>query len=152
VYYFSFLMRVTDPVPAADPRMAPMRLEFRSAADYWTHDLGFCLNTRTGPFVYVDGNNSTGGGRLAHGETVFAVGKIATARAGADQLFLKVYRPGEAIEAGETTRWTVVGRDVDLDCVLDHLILAIPQSDGGRFDELRYGTSWRAVVPPGVAR
>ena len=60
---------------------------------------------------------------------------------------LRVYRAGEDLDHEETSQWTAVSRDLDLDSIVDYLILAIPRSDGGRLDELRYGTSWRSVVP-----
>ena len=109
--------------------------------------MAFSLGTSYRPLILAEGDNSSGGEPLTAGETVFAVWKVVTSRASADQLFLRVYRPGEMPEAIEPTHWTVSSRAIYLDDIRDHLNLAIPLSEGGRFDELRHGSTWRSVVP-----
>ena len=145
VHYISFLMRAMPPTAAAGPKPGPMRFALVSSSGHvW---VAVSLGTSFRPLILAQGNNNSAGEPLTAGETVFVVCKVVTSRQGADQMFLRVYRSGESIEAGETTHWTVSSRALHFDDVLDHVELAIPRSEGGRFDELRVGTSWAAVVP-----
>jgi len=145
VHYFSFLMRAMPPTAAAGQKPWPMRFALVSSSTHvW---VAVSLGTSFRPLILAQGNNNSAGEPLTAGETVFVVCKVVTSRQGADQMFLRVYRSGESIEAGETTHWTVSSRALHFDDVLDHVELAIPRSEGGRFDELRVGTSWAAVVP-----
>jgi hypothetical protein len=146
--YLSFLLRPSSPPPPEAAPLSPLRLEFRSSTDYWTNVIGISFTAEKQPFILANGNNSLGGPALAAGATYFVVCKIAASQAGSDQVFMKLYGPGQRVDAQETASWTVASRDLNFDCALDHLVLAVPSKiDNGRLDELRIGTAWGAVVP-----
>ena len=74
------------------------------------------------------------------------VGKLVTGRDTPDEIFLKIFGPGDALDLREPKRWTIAGKSNRLDARLDELHLGFTPHGGFAFDELRIGTTWESVV------
>ena len=150
VHYLSFLARGPAGPPEAG-RTGRFQVNFHSSANYRSNWIGFSISAANRPFIIAQGNNRWLSDVLPGGETLFVVCKIAASRSGPDQLFMKVYGSGQELDATETTRWTVVSGELSLDLALDCLVLSVesnlPWSTPWSVDEIRFGTSWRSVVP-----
>ncbi len=73
--------------------------------------------------------------------------KIVARKHGEDQVFLRIYQEGDSLDIVEPADWSVVSQDLRSDASLDQVLI---QSEGNTtrwFDEIRVGTSWRAVIP-----
>ena len=146
-YYLSFLVRRPAGAPPTDNKNGRLVVTLRSLADYWTHSVGFAITSDNRPVIIADGNNNAADMTVPAGETLLVVCKVATSARGPDQLFLKVYAPGEAIDSRDPLRWTVAGRSLELSSQMNYLILGMMGDVRWSMDELRFGTTWRAVVP-----
>jgi hypothetical protein len=124
---------------------------FRLAVRTWKLDdfqtMLFSLGTSCEPYLSANGIESNRAKRIAVGKPVFVVGKIATSRDEPDQIFMRIYQPGETVDVFEPPKWTLSSPLVSADGKLETILLGIPPSADGRFDELRHGSTWRAVVP-----
>lgn len=147
VYYLSFLARREPVALSTENKPGRLAINFRSSKDFWSHYIGFTITSSDQPVAVADGNNRWSGETLPTREVLFVVCKVTTSRDGADQLFMKVSVPGDEIEASDTARWTVTSRPLNFDLALDYLLLGAIDGMDWRLDELRFGTSWNAVVP-----
>jgi hypothetical protein len=149
-FYLSFLARrplQPPPVTPEKARYGRMMVTLRSSTDYWAHWVGFAISSASQPLILADGNNRVSSRAVPSGETLLVVCKVAASRLGPDQLFLRVYEPGEEIETEDAVRWTVSSGPLDYDIAFDLLILSVTGGVAWELDELRYGNSWSAVLP-----
>ncbi len=149
VYYISVLVRWdAPPPPPAGQTMPSVRLVLRSSADFNGDHVMFNLPVFQQPQLDIrTGAIFTSTQTVARNETQFWVGKIVARREGEDEIFFRIYGEGEPLDAIEPAFWSVKSRGVHSDARLDLVLLT--KFDGGTcwWDEVRIGTSWRAVVP-----
>lgn len=147
VRYLSFFCRLSDSLPPDSEKWSELSVAFRSAANYWKHVIKFTIGAKNHPGVAADGNNSWSPVSLPTGKTLFVVCKVATSDRGPDQLFMKVYTPEEKVDEVDPIQWTVISRELHLNANMDYIIPGAIRRSGSELDELRYGTTWRSVVP-----
>jgi hypothetical protein len=110
--------------------------------------LGFGMLGDLRPFVFVKGMpNAVADRKAAVGVPHLFVGKIVTGRESADQAFLKMFAPGEAVDASEPAAWTVEGAAARLGGRMDEIHLGYGPFGGYSVDEIRVGTTWESVTP-----
>lgn len=85
---------------------------------------------------------------LTYGETYLFVAKIVASAANPDQVFLRVYAPGEPPDREEPGSWSVVGPAFQSDLVFDWLEVHINSKQRQTIDEIRVGTTWSSVAAP----
>jgi hypothetical protein len=85
---------------------------------------------------------------LTYGETYLFVAKIVASAANPDQVFLRVYAPGEPPDREEPGSWSVVGPAFQSDLVFDWLEVHINSKRRQTIDEIRVGTTWSSVAAP----
>src|SRR5262249_16276030 len=88
---------------------------------------------------------------LGSGTTYLFVAKVVASGSASDQVFLRVYGPGEPIGAEEPGSWTVVSPQFRSDLVFDWLGLHVNSMHRQMIDEIRVGTTWSSVTAPWVA-
>ena len=88
---------------------------------------------------------------LRYGETYLLVAKIAASAHNPDQVFLRVYGPGEPIEPDEPAAWSAVSPELRSDLVFDWLQLHVNSTARQTIDEIRLGTTWASVAAPWMA-
>jgi hypothetical protein len=149
VYYVSMMMREQPlaATTAADQRREAARLTLRSSEDYWGDRLSFGLPGKQTPHIEAADFIRFTGDPLAEGQSLLWVAKIAARRDGEDEIFFRVYQQGDSLDIVEPADWSVVARGVRSAARLDLLMLSSTGRTRRWFDELRIGTSWRAVVP-----
>jgi hypothetical protein len=80
-------------------------------------------------------------------ETVYLfVGKIVVSSESSAENYLRVYRAGVSIDAHEPTAWTTVGQPGPSESTLCRIRLAAGADALFDIDELKIGTTWRAVT------
>jgi hypothetical protein len=154
VYYLSFLFRRAGPSP--DPTNAVAVLlwttdDFQQQTEERSRRLNIGVGGVNQLFTHLQGVNSRTPLPLAYGETYLLVAKIVASVANADQVFMRVYAPGEPIEQAEPGSWTVVGPPFRSDLVFDWLQLHINSKKRQTLDELRLGTTWSSVTAPWIS-
>jgi ferric-dicitrate binding protein FerR (iron transport regulator) len=153
VYYVSVLVRWdAPPPPPAGQTMPSVRLVLRSSANFNGDHVMFNLPVFLQPQLDIrTGAIFTSAHTVPPGETQFWVGKIVARRNGEDEIFFRIYGEGEPLDPMEPGVWSVRSRGVSSDARLDLVLLT--KMDGGTcwWDEVRVGTSWRAVVPMAAA-
>lgn len=87
---------------------------------------------------------------LTYGETYLFIAKIVASAANPDQIFLRVYAPGEPPDREEPGSWSVVGPAFQSDLVFDWLEVHINSKQRQSIDEIRVGTTWSSVAAPWV--
>lgn len=150
VYYVSMMMgeeALTDRDTEAK-RNEAVRLTFRSSQDYWSDRVCFGLlpGQRRLHIELADFIRFTGA-QVPEGQSLLWVGKIIARRHGEDEVFFRVYREGESLDILEPANWGIVTRGFRSDARLDRLVLTSTGQTRRWFDEIRIGTSWRAVIP-----
>lgn len=85
---------------------------------------------------------------LSYGETYLFVAKIVASAANPDQVFLRVYAPGEPPEREEPGTWSVIGPAFQSDLVFEWLEVHINSKRRQSIDEIRVGTTWSSVAAP----
>ena len=85
---------------------------------------------------------------LSYGETYLFVAKIVASADNPDQVFLRVYAPGEPPEREEPGSWSVIGPAFQSDLVFDWLEVHINSKRRQSIDEIRVGTTWSSVAAP----
>ena len=78
---------------------------------------------------------------------MICVAKIAEQQRGEDEMSFRVYQEGESLDIFEPADWSIASRGFRSDAKLDVLLLSSTGETRRWFDEVRIGTSWRAVVP-----
>jgi hypothetical protein len=150
VYYISMLMgeqAVADSDPTAMRRDAA-RLTLRSSQDFWGDRVCFGLLPGVHkPHVELADYIRFTGREVPKGETLLWVAKIVARRHGQDEIFFRIYQEGESLDIVEPADWSIVTRGVRSDARLDRMVLTSTGPTRRWFDEIRIGTSWRAVIP-----
>jgi hypothetical protein len=85
---------------------------------------------------------------LSYGSTYLLVAKVVASGEYPDQVFLRLYGPGEPVGREEPGQWTVVGPQVQSDLVFDWLEVHINSKTRQVIDEVRVGTTWSSVTAP----
>ncbi len=147
VYYLSWLARRPSHPPPVKTPYGRMAITLRCSTNYWAHSISFAISSANRPLLMADGNNRVADRALPANATLLVVGKAVTSRHGPDQLFMKVYEPGETVDVEDPAVWTVASEHLHLDAALDILILGNTGGAAWELDELRYGASWGAVLP-----
>jgi len=149
VYYLSMMMREDlDAQKMATPnRHESARLTLRSSDDYWGDRVCFGLPKHRTPHIELADFIRFTGPQVPSGETMVWVAKIAARQHGEDEIFFRVYQEGESLNIFEPADWSITSRGVRSDAKLDLLLLSSTGETRRWFDEVRIGTSWRAVVP-----
>lgn len=149
VYYISMMMReeedvATDPKPV---RHGSARLTLRSSEDYWGARVSFGLPSSRKPHIELADFIRFTGSEIPSGQSLIWVAKIAARSRGEDEMFFRVYQEGESFDVFEPADWSITSRRVQSDSKLDVLLLTSTGETRRWFDEVRIGTSWRAVIP-----
>jgi hypothetical protein len=149
-YYVSMLMgeeAVADKDPTA-MRHDAVRLTFRSSNDFWGDRVCFGLlpgmhklHIELADYIRFTGTE------VPEGQSLLWAAKIVAQRHGQDEIFFRIYREGESLDIVEPADWSIATRGVRSDAQLDWLLLTSTGPTRRRFDEIRIGTSWRAVIP-----
>jgi len=149
VYYVSIMMR--EEVDAKEGTASNLnesaRLELRSSEDYWGDRVCFGLPKQGTPHIELADYNRFTGRQVSGGQTMIWVAKIAAQQRGEDEIFFRVYQEGESLDIFEPADWSITSRGFRSDAKLDVLLLSSTGETRRWFDEVRIGTSWRAVVP-----
>jgi hypothetical protein len=150
-YYLSFLFRRQG--PPADPLNAVAVL-LRTSAEIRKEDPRLRLNVGVVNqlFTHLNAVGSRTPLPLDYGSTYLLAAKIAARAAEADQVFLRVYGPQEAVERQEPDAWTVIGPPFQSDLVFDWLEVHINSLTRQTIDEVRLGTTWASVAAPWLKR
>jgi len=109
--------------------------------------LGFGVLSDRRPIIFNLEGNATSSERIEDGNTYLFVVKIVTGEKRRDQMFLKCYGPSDAVDLSEPFEWTVSGRMVQHDEVMDEFHLYNGPDRAYWADEIRLGTSWESVTP-----
>lgn len=143
VTYVSFLMRQE---PVAQGEQSFFRLTFRSSEDFTGHVVGFGMPPQRRPAIYRNRDNFNSSVGFETGPELFWVCKIAARRDGPDEVFLKVFRPGEAAGSLEPASWTHQTSPFESEVRLDLLVVTGTGRGRQDFDELRIGKTWESVT------
>lgn len=150
VYYISMLLG-EEAAAATDPsakRGEAARLTFRSSNDFWGDCICFgFLPTVRKAHVEMSGHIRFTGAGVPEGESLLWAAKIISRRHGQDEIFFRVYQEGESLDLIEPAKWDIATRGVSSNARLDQLVLTSTGETRRWFDEIRIGTSWRAVIP-----
>jgi hypothetical protein len=73
--------------------------------------------------------------------------KVVARKQGEDRVFFRVYQEGDALDIVEPANWSVVSQDLRSDALLNRVQISSKGNATRWFDEIRIGTSWRAVIP-----
>lgn len=149
VFYFSMMMRETagagtGGVPA---RREIASLTFRGSGSYWADRVGLGLHAGHSPHIEITDFNRFVGPRIAGSQSMIWAGKIVARKQGEDQVFLRIYQEGDSLDIVEPADWSVVSQDLRSDALLDRVQILSEGNTTRWFDEIRVGTSWRAVIP-----
>lgn len=150
VYYVSLMTRQEFlSASAVQPRrQESTRLSFRSQDNFWSDRISLAIPPHLRPHVEIaDGIRFTGPTAVSAGHTLLWVAKIVARHDGDDEVFLRLYHEGESLDFVEPADWSVIGRGLRSHAKLDLVLLTGTGQSRHWFDELRIGTSWRAVVP-----
>jgi hypothetical protein len=142
VHYFSFSAQRTDA-----SKVAGVLMDLRSTQGYMDHLISFRITADQHALIVADGSNQRSDEKIDTTRPWLVVAKIATSRERPDQMFMKVYQAPHSPDAGEPQRWTVTGQPFHLDATMPLLILGTLGGTTWTLDDLRYGTSWPAVMP-----
>lgn len=152
VYYLSFLFRRQGPAQQG-PGYAPNTVSviLRSDEEYQQR-----MDPRKWLTIGVGSSNQLYAqlGRhcsraclpLVRGTNYLLVAKVVASRTTSDQIFLRVYRPGESVSREETGSWTVVSPPFQSHLVFDHLAIQVNGNLRQMIDEIRLGTTWSSVT------
>lgn len=143
VTYVSFLVR-QEPATEGEPSF--FRLTFRSSEDFRNQVVGFGMPPQRRPSIYRNRDNFNSSVAFDSGPVHFWVCKIAARRDGPDEVFLKIFRPGEPVGALEPATWTNQTSPFLSDARLDLLVLTGTGQSPQSFDELRIGRTWSSVT------
>lgn len=85
---------------------------------------------------------------VATKETYFLVAKIVSKASGNDEAYLKVYGPGDNLDASEPAGWTITTNSAtSANLTQTFLQIGANITAGGMIDEIRIGSDWTDVVP-----
>jgi hypothetical protein len=143
VTYVSFLMRQEAVAPNEE---SFFRLTFRPSDNFSGHVVGFGMPPQRRPAIYRNRDNFNSSVAFETGPVQFWVGKIASRRAGPDEVFLKIFRPGETVGANEPSSWTNQTTPFESDVRLDLVVVTGTGQGRQWFDELRIGKTWESVT------
>jgi hypothetical protein len=149
VYYVSLMMReeAAGAASAGSAIEESARLTFRSSRDYWGDRISFALPGGRRPHIEVADFIRFTGPPVSERQSLLWVAKIIAQSAGEDEIFFRTYEEGESLDIVEPADWSIASRGVRSDAALDLVLLTSTGDTRRWFDELRIGTSWRAVVP-----
>ncbi|MFZ5828896.1 MAG: FecR family protein [Planctomycetota bacterium] len=149
VHYVSMLIReqADESLTEAEVRRESVRLTFRSSQDFWGDRICFGLPGKRQPHIELADFIRFTGTPVSEGQSLLWVAKIASRNRGEDKIFFRVYQEGESLDIVEPADWSIVSEGVRSDTRLDLLMLSSTGQLRRWFDEVRIGTSWRAVIP-----
>jgi ferric-dicitrate binding protein FerR (iron transport regulator) len=155
VYYLSFLIRRQGP-PADTLNSVSVQLrtteelerELRNEGVDLRKRLNFGVDRANDLFTHLQRVGTRMPLPLSYGQTYLLVAKVVASAANPDQVFLRVYGPGEPVGREEPGSWTVAGPQVQCDYVFDWLEVHINSKTRQAIDEVRLGTSWSSVTAP----
>jgi len=147
VTYISFSVRRELQPSEESPGSPHFRLTLRSSTDYWGRTVGIGYPATGKPTIQL-GRSETYTAPLAisPGAAQFWVAKIVSLPRGPDQVFLKVFQPGERISDLEPAPWTVVTSAFTSDSKLDLLLMTGSGPASHELENLRIGPTWDSVV------
>ncbi len=147
VYYLSFLVRrEADALPGAT-EIPHFRLTLRSSADYWGPSIAAGYPYSRRPTVQFQTRGSfVAQNELSIGATSLWVLKIVSGRTKPDEIFLKVFKSGEALPEFDPSPWSVATGPLPADGVLDLIVVTGTGPATHVFDGLRVGRTWDSVV------
>jgi hypothetical protein len=154
VYYVSLLAR-QEPLILPSGQNGPpseVRLVLRSSTHYFGDYALFRLSASGKPQIEARrGQNFTSPVTMNPGRNQVWIGKIVARQSGEDEMFFRIFEEGEAFDLMEPAQWSVQTRSIQSDARLDLMLLTVVGAGTNWFDDIRLGTSWRAVIPPQVS-
>jgi hypothetical protein len=149
VYYISMMMR--ESAHEANDGNRPLReiasLSLRGSGSYWSDRVGLGLHSGHSPHIEISDFNRFVGPRIARSQSMIWAAKIVARKHAEDQIFFRVYQEGDSLDIVEPADWSVISRNLRSDALLDRLQVSSEGNTTRWFDEIRIGTSWRAVIP-----
>jgi hypothetical protein len=147
VTYISFSVRRVLQPSEESPGSPHFRLTLRSSTDYWGRVVGIGYPATGKPMIQL-GRSETYTAPLAisPGAAQLWVAKIMSSDRGSDQVFLKVFQPGEQIPDLEPAPWTLVTSPFHSDSKLDLLLVTGSGPASHELENLRMGPTWDSVV------
>jgi hypothetical protein len=149
VYYASMMMReepLANPTPRT-LRKSTARLTLRCSADYWGDRVSFAFPRTRKPHIELADFIRFTGSPVPDGQSLLWTANIIARRQGEDEVYFRLYQEDDSLDIVEPAEWNIVSRGIQSDARLDLLVLTSTGPTRRWFDELRIGTSWRAVVP-----
>ena len=145
VYYISMMMRETAGDKPARREIA--RVTFRGSGSYWADRIGLGLHAGHSPHIEITDFNRFVGPKIAGSQSMIWAAKIVARKQGEDRVFFRVYQEGDSLDIVEPANWSVVSQDLRSDALLNRVQISSEGNATRWFDEIRLGTSWRAVIP-----
>jgi hypothetical protein len=155
VYYLSYLFRREG--PPADPLNAVAILlwtdeDYRTQSEDRRQRLNIGVGGVNQLFTHLQGVGCRTPLPLTYGQTYLLVAKIVAGKDDPDQVFMRVYAPGEPVEREESGGWSVAGPPFQSDLVFDWLEVHVNSQTRQSLDEIRLGTTWASVTAPWLDR
>jgi hypothetical protein len=148
VYYISMMMReIAGDDNAQPPRREIARLTFRGSGSYWADRVGLGLQAGRSPHIEITDFNRFVGRGVAASQSMIWAAKIVARKQGEDKVFFRIYQEGDSLDIVEPAHWSVMSQDLHSDASLDRVQISSEGNTTRWFDEIRVGTSWRAVIP-----
>ena len=149
VYYVSMMMR--ESISEDDTENRSLRevasLTLRGSGSYWSDRLGFGLSSGSSPHIEITDFSRFVGPKIGRSQSMIWAAKIVARKHGEDQVFLRIYQEGDSLDIVEPADWSVISQDLQSDALLDRVQILSEGNATRWFDEIRVGTSWRAVIP-----
>jgi hypothetical protein len=146
VTYLSFSIRRELQPSEVSPGIPHFRLTLRSSGDYWGTSIGIGYPQTGKPTIQLGRTESFFAPMgIEPGTTTLWVIKLVSSQR-SDQVFLKVFQPGEPIGDLEPAPWTVVTRAYSSDSKLDLVVVTGSGPASHELERLRIGPTWDSVV------
>jgi hypothetical protein len=147
VTYISFSVRRELQPSEESPGSPHFRLTLRSSIDFWGKSVGIGYPPTGKPTIQIGMSESYAAPvAIDPGAIQLWVVKIVSSHRGPDQVFLKVFRPGEGIPDLEPAPWTVVTSAFQSDARLDLVLVTGSGPAIHELENLRLGPTWDSVV------
>jgi hypothetical protein len=147
VTYISFTVRRELLPSEISPGSPHFRLTLRSSSDFWGKSLGIGYPATGKPTIQLGRSESyTAPLAISPGAAQLWVAKILSSQRGPDQVFLKVFQPGEPIPDLEPAPWTVVTSAFQSEARLDLVLVTGSGPASHELEDLRIGPTWDSVL------
>jgi hypothetical protein len=148
VVYFS--MMTSEPMRPTNGKAESeaIRLTLRDSNNFMGPNLGFGMGQGEVPYINCSpGSSAMSPVSVPAGRSRVWVGKIICRSVGEDEISLRVYSEMEHLDFAEPSVWHVVSHGLDQHGSFGLLVLTSAGTGSRIVDEIRFGPTWRSVVP-----